>query len=55
MLLENGSLEIVTATFTVAEVAYARSERDNRATDPAIETQIDAYGDKMAAPPGRAA
>ena len=38
---EKKDLEIVTSTFTVAEVAFTRAERDNHATDPEIEKKID--------------
>lgn len=33
--------EIVTSTWSITEVAFAETERDNSALDPAIEAQID--------------
>jgi predicted nucleic acid-binding protein len=36
-----GEYEIVTSTYTVAEVAFAAQERDERALDPAVEKSIE--------------
>lgn len=39
---ERADLEIVTSTFTVAEVAYAHAERQSGVLDPSVEQKIDA-------------
>ena len=38
---EKRTIEIVTSTFTVAEVAFAQIERDNKSLDPEVEKEID--------------
>src|SRR3954452_9807986 len=40
-----GSLVIVTSTISVAEVAYAATERTERKLDPTIELRIDQFWD----------
>lgn len=38
-----GRLTIVTSTLSIAEVAFAKAEKDGRELDPAIEAMIDAF------------
>jgi predicted nucleic acid-binding protein len=38
----DGEIELLTSTFTIAEVAYLKSERDGRMASPEIEARIDA-------------
>lgn len=39
---ENGTVDIVTSTFTVAEVAFAHAEKQSATLDPTVVQKIDA-------------